>query len=100
MSYTVVIWLPFSFIYFIFLCVYSDGSMLFFPARPNRHQLRKAQQKMKRDCMQNRDPAINQPFIPRTQRLPPKDQVQFDFYLFETRPRFAGLMIEQFVVLF
>ena len=51
--------------------------MLFYPAKPNRHQLRKAQQKMKRDCMQNRDPAANQPFIPRTHRQPPKEQVIF-----------------------
>lgn len=53
----------------------SDGSMLFYPAKPSRHQLRKAAQKMKNDCMRNRDPSINQPFIPRTHRPPPKDQV-------------------------
>ncbi|XP_046656056.1 axin-like isoform X2 [Daphnia pulicaria] len=51
-----------------------DGSVLFYPAKPNRHQLRKARQKISNDCMRNRDPSINQPFIPRTQRPPPKEQ--------------------------
>lgn len=49
--------------------------MLFFPIKPNRHQMRKVQQKIKRDCMANRDPAATQPFIPRTHRAPPKEQV-------------------------
>ena len=54
--------------------------MLFFPIKPNRHQMRKVQQKIKRDCMANRDPAATQPFIPRTHRAPPKEQVlQFPY---------------------
>ena len=55
---------------------FSDGSVLFYPAKPNRHQTRKARQKITTDCMRNRDPSINQPFIPRTHRPPPKEQVK------------------------
>ncbi|KAI9552938.1 hypothetical protein GHT06_020823 [Daphnia sinensis] len=68
-----------------------DGSMLFYPAKPSRHQLRKAAQKMKNDCMRNRDPSINQPFIPRTHRPPPKDQQMTP----QQPHEFAALLIQK-----
>lgn len=66
-----------------------DGSMLFFPIKPSRHQQRKAQLKIRRDAMQNRDHSVHQTFIPRTQRVPKEQMMP------QQPNEFAALLIQK-----
>jgi len=66
-----------------------DGSMLFFPMKPSRHQQRKAQLKIRRDAMQNRDHGVHQTFIPRTQRVPKEQMMP------QQPNEFAALLIQK-----
>ena len=63
--------------------------MLFFPIKPSRHQQRKAQLKIRRDAMQNRDHSVHQTFIPRTQRVPKEQMMP------QQPNEFAALLIQK-----